>query len=182
MLWAPLCGRLGNAPKAAAAIESADVVFFSGGDVAAGMQILEQRGMIPFLRAVSRSGTPFIGVSAGSIMLCREWIRWRDARDDESGELFPCLGIARLSCDTHGEGDGWGELKSMLALRPVGATGYGITSGSAIIVEPDGTISASGGEVHVFRRRKGGIAQVQSLLPGTEGGRKWNIGDWEARD
>ncbi|MGA2380483.1 MAG: Type 1 glutamine amidotransferase-like domain-containing protein [Spirochaetia bacterium] len=163
---APLCGRLGSAAKAAAVIESADVVFVSGGDVEAGIRVLEERRMIPFLRAVHASGTPFIGVSAGSIMLCRGWIRWVDPGDEGSAELFPCLGLARVWCDTHGEGDAWGELRSMLALRPVGATGYGIASGSAIVVEPDGTISAFGGEVSVFRRRKAGVAQVQSLRPG----------------
>jgi cyanophycinase-like exopeptidase len=122
--------------------------------------------MIPFFRSVHRSGIPFIGVSAGSIMLCRSWIRWADPRDEGSATPFPCLGLSRITCDTHGEGDGWGELKSVLALRPVGATGYGIVSGSAIIVEPDGTVTAFGGAVHVFKRRKAGVVQVPSLLPG----------------
>jgi cyanophycinase-like exopeptidase len=165
VLPVPLCGRLGNARRAARAIESADVVFFSGGDVEAGMRVLEARGIVPFLRSAHRSGRPFIGVSAGSIMLCRSWIRWPDPRDEASAELFPCLGLSRIICDTHGEGDGWSELKAALTRRPVGATGYGIVSGSAVIVEPDGTVSSFGGEVHVFKRRKSGIAQVRSLVP-----------------
>jgi cyanophycinase-like exopeptidase len=166
VLWVPLCGRLANAPKSALAIDSADVVFFCGGDVEAGMRIVEERGLIPFLRSVHRSGIPFIGVSAGSIMLCRSWIRWADSRDEGSAELFPCLGLSRLICDTHGEGDGWGELKSVLALRPLGATGYGIESGSALIVEPDGTVTAFGGVVQMFKKGKAGVVQVRSLLPG----------------
>ena len=129
------------------------------------MRVLEERGIIPLLRSVHRSGTPFVGVSAGSIMLCRSWIRWADPGDEGSAELFPCLGLARLLCDTHGEADDWGELKAALARRPIGSIGYGIVSGSAIVVEPDGTVSALGGEVHVFRKRKAGVAQARSLLP-----------------
>jgi hypothetical protein len=99
-------------------------------------------------------------------MLCRSWIRWADPGDDGSAELFPCLGLTRILCDTHGEGDGWCELKAMLALRPVGSSGYGIVTGTGIVVERDGTVSAFGGEVHAFIRRKRGVAQVRSLRPG----------------
>jgi cyanophycinase-like exopeptidase len=165
---APLCGRRGSAAEAARAIESADVVYISGGDVEAGMRILRERGMIPRLRAVHRGGTPFIGESAGSIMLCRCWIRWADPGDEESAGLFSCVGLVPILCDTHGEGDAWGELKSALALRPVGARGYGIASGSALVVEPDGTLHAFRGEVDVFRKRKAGVVQEQTLRPGPQ--------------
>jgi voltage-dependent potassium channel beta subunit len=120
---ASLCGRRASAAEAARAIESADVVYISGGDVEAGMGILGERGMIPRLRAAHRGGTPFIGESAGSIMLCRCWIRWADPGDEGSAGLFPCIGLVPILCDTHGEEDGWGELRSALALRPVGARG-----------------------------------------------------------
>jgi len=163
---APLCGRRGSTAEAARAVESADVVYISGGDVEAGMRVLGERGMIPRLRAAHRGGKLFIGESAGSIMLCRFWVGWADPRDERSATLFPCMGIARILCDTHGEADGWGELKSALALRPAGARGYGIASGSALVVEPDGTLRAIGGEVDVFRKRKAGVVQDQGLRPG----------------
>jgi dipeptidase E len=162
---APLAGRRINAPVAAAVVESADLVFMSGGDVKAGMEVLEERGIVPVLRHAHREGIPFLGISAGSIMLCRAWVQWNDPDDDGGAEMFPCLGFARICCDTHGEKDGWGELKAMLALRPIGTAGYGIVSGSAIVVEPDGSLSALGGEVHVFKRRKAGVVQVESLAP-----------------
>jgi len=165
---APLCRRV-NAPRAALIVESSNLVFLSGGDVQAGMDVLHERGMVPFLRQVYRAGMPFLGVSAGSIMLSRSWVKWNDP-DDEGAELFPCLGLARICCDAHGEKDGWGELKVMLALRPTGTSGYGIVSGSAIVVEPDGSLSALGGEVHVFKRRKAGVVQVESLTPGPRQG------------
>lgn len=167
---APLAGRRVSAAAAAAAVESADLVFLSGGDVEAGMNVLEERGMVTVLRRAHRAGTPFLGISAGSIMLTTAWVRWSDPDNDQGAETFPCLGLARICCDTHGEDDGWLELKAMLSLRPVGTTGYGIVSGSAIVVEPDGTLSALGGEVHVFRRRKAGVVQAQSLLPGPRPG------------
>ena len=163
---APLAGRRISAPAATRIVESSDLVFLSGGDVQVGMDVLKERRMVPFLRRVFRTGTPFLGVSAGSIMLSRAWVRWRSPDDDEGAETFPCLGLARICCDTHGEKDGWGELKAMLSLRPIGTAGYGIVSGSALVVEPDGSLSALGGEVHVFKKRNAGIVQVGSLVAG----------------
>jgi cyanophycinase-like exopeptidase len=165
VVLAPLCGRRAVLEKAMAVLESADIAFISGGDVEEGMRIVGQKGIIPFLKKLHRSGMPFFGVSAGSIMLARRWVRWTDPRNDDSAQLFSCLGFAPVLCDTHGEGESWAELRAALALSPVGATGYGIVSGSALVVEADGSIAALGGEVNVFRRRKSGVAQVASLTP-----------------
>jgi cyanophycinase-like exopeptidase len=162
---APLCGRRGDVEEAKAVLEASDLVFVSGGDVEEGMRVLEEKGMMPYLKRLHRAGKPFFGVSAGSIMLARTWIRWKDPDDDSSAELFPCMGFARVLCDTHGEADDWSELKALLALSPVGAVGHGIVSGSAISVDADGAVSALGGEVHRFRRRAGGVVQIESLLP-----------------
>jgi cyanophycinase-like exopeptidase len=170
VILAPLAGRRINAPVAAGIIDSADLVFMSGGDVEAGMNVLKERGIIPVLRQAHRAAIPFLGISAGSIMLSRAWVRWSDPDDDEGAETFPCLGFARICCDAHGERDGWSELKTMLSLRPIGTAGYGIVSGSALVVEPDASLGALGGEVHVFKRRKMGVAQVQSLIPGPRPG------------
>jgi hypothetical protein len=106
----------------------------------------------------------FFGISAGSIMLARQWVRWADPKDDDSAELFPCLGFASVLCDTHGEAEGWTELTALLALSPVGTTGYGIVSGSALFVQGK-KMCALGGEVHVFRKRKTGVARLASLRP-----------------
>ena len=162
---APLCGGRGDPEKAKAVLQASDLVFVSGGDVEEGMRVLEEREMTGFLRRLYRSGKAFLGVSAGSIMLTRKWVRWRDPHNDESAELFSCLGLAPILCDTHGEGDGWEELKALLALSPKGATGYGINSGAAIVVQPDRTLSALGGEVNRFRRRADGVVPIKSLVP-----------------
>jgi peptidase E len=163
---APLCGRRGDAEKAKTVLESSDLVFLSGGDVEEGMRVLHEKGMVTVLRRLHRAGKLFFGMSAGSIMLSQRWVRWKDPADDTSSERFDCLGLAPLLCDTHGEEDGWEELQVLLALSPNGTMGYGIVSGAAVVVETDGTVSALGGEVQRFQKRRGGVTQVESLFPG----------------
>jgi peptidase E len=170
---APMCGRRVDPERTRRVLEEADLVFISGGDVAEGMKVVEQRGMTPLLKSLHKAGKPFFGVSAGSIMLAKRWVRWSDPRDDESAELFPCLGFAPVLCDTHGESDGWTELQAMLRLCRTGATGFGIVSGSALAVLADGTVSALGGDVHVFRKKKAGVFQEESLREE----KTWSIDD-----
>jgi cyanophycinase-like exopeptidase len=165
VLAAPLCGRRADPGAARHALQAADIVFLSGGDVAEGMRVLRAQKMIGFLRGLFASGKPFAGVSAGSIMLARRWVRWDDPRDEGSASLFPCLGFARLLCDTHGEREHWQELAAALALSPPGATGYGIVTGSALVVETDGSLAALGGEVQVYRKRGSAVGRLESLLP-----------------
>lgn len=160
---APLCGKRANPRKARAVLEEADIVFVSGGDVEEGMRILGDTGMIEPLRLLYRQGKPFFGISAGSIMLARQWVRWKDPQDDATAELFPCLDIARVFCDTHGEGDGWEELKALVRLAPARAIGHGIVSGSALVVGPGGKVTALGGEIDRFARRAGEAVRIESL-------------------
>ena len=161
----PLCGRRGDPERAKAILEASDLVFVSGGDVKEGMRVLVKKKMTGFLRRLHRSGKLFLGVSAGSIMLARKWLWWKEPHDDESAEIFSCLGLAPILCDTHGEGEGWEELNTLLTLSPTGAIGYGIASGAAIVVEPDRTFSVLGGEVDRFRRRTNGVVRIKGLLP-----------------
>ena len=160
---APLCGSRSNSRKAIRIIEECDIVFLSGGDVEAGMRILDEKRMIDFLRDQHRNGKPFFGVSAGSIMLAKSWVRWRDPDVDSSAELFPCLGIAQVYCDTHDEENGWEELQVLARLIPTGSIGYGITSGTALAACPDGSVRALGGEVHCFTANGTTVRQIQSL-------------------
>ena len=78
--------------KASNILESADIIFVSGGDVEAGMDVLQEKNMMSFFNELYRQGKPFFGISAGAIMLADRWIRWPDPDDDDSAELFPCLG------------------------------------------------------------------------------------------
>ena len=123
--------------------EAADAVFITGGDVEEGMKVVARRGIAPFLSELYRGGKLLFGLSAGSIMLARAWVRWEDD-DDSVGGLFPCLGIADILCDMHGEKENWGELRALLKLSPDSSIGYGIRAGSAIRVDPDGTVAPMG--------------------------------------
>ena len=157
--------RKADLKKAEAILETADVVFMSGGDVEAGMHILDEKKMVGFLTGLFKRGKVFFGVSAGSIMLGREWVRWRDPEDDSTAELFPCLGIAPVICDTHAEADDWEELKSALKLKDDGGQGYGIPSGSCLKVYPDGRMEALDASIARFVKRGDNITRQPELLP-----------------
>jgi cyanophycinase-like exopeptidase len=151
--------------KAQKILESADIIFISGGDVEAGMEILQDKNMVGFLNNLYRQGKPFFGISAGAIMLADRWVRWSDPDDDSSAELFPCLGYAPIICDTHDEQGGWEELQAAIMLEKEGFRGYGLASGSAVKVTPDGKVEALGGTVYQFVRRADGVDRTDDILP-----------------
>jgi dipeptidase E len=130
--------------KARDILLSSDVVFISGGDVNLGMKYLRSRKLATFLRELYDQGKLFCGVSAGAIMLCRNWMNWRDPDDDDTVELLDCLGFARLLCDVHAEEDDWVEMKRLLGFFPQGTVGYGIPVNGALRVTPDGKITSIG--------------------------------------
>jgi peptidase E len=146
-------------------LESSDIVYVSGGDVEHGMQVLADKNLTDFIIGLYKQGKPFFGISAGSIMLAKEWIRWTNPDDDNTAEIFPCLGIAPVLCDTHGEADGWEELQALLKLEKDGTVGYGIVSGTAIKVFPDGKIGALAGAIHQYQKRNGKVERLGDILP-----------------
>jgi peptidase E len=165
--------------SARAVLEGCDVVFVSGGDVHAGMNVLKDRGVLPLFHALGREGRPMIGISAGSIMLGRAWVRFPEDESpkkrgaDERASLFECLGIAPVHVDAHAEEDNWAELRVLLRLlaavgeaRPVG---YGLTCKGGVLVEPagDGTkLSAFGTDAPRFVASGGRVAEAASLALG----------------
>ncbi len=151
--------------KAQSVLEAADIVFISGGDVEAGMDVLREKNMLGFLEKLYRQGKPFFGISAGAIMLADRWVRWRDPDDDSSAELFPCLGFAPIICDTHDEQAGWEELQAALKLVKEGGRGYGLATGSGIKVFTDGKVEALGGTVYQYIHRGGKVERIEDVLP-----------------
>jgi peptidase E len=151
--------------KAKAVLDSADIVFVSGGDVEAGMEILQEKKMIDFLTNLFRQGKPFFGISAGAIMLANKWVRWRDPNDDDSAELFDCLGFAPVICDMHDEQGGWEELQAALTLEKEGVRGYGLASGSAIKVTSDGKVGLVGGTVYQYIHRSNKVVRIEDVQP-----------------
>jgi cyanophycinase-like exopeptidase len=166
VILASLASRRGKLEKVRAILESADMVFISGGDVEAGMEVLEERQILPFLRELFETGKPFFGSSAGSIMLGRQWVRWEDPDDDATASLFPCMGFAPIVCDTHGEAEEWEELRSLLRLTDEGTLGYGIPTGAGLCVFPDGGLEVLGAPVHRYAHRGGAVMRTACLPPG----------------
>ena len=162
---APLADRRRKLEKARAILESADMVFISGGDVEAGMEVLEERQILPFLHELFERGKPFFGSSAGSVMLGRQWVRWEDPNDDATASPFLCMGLAPIVCDTHGEAEEWEELCTLLRLTPEGTVGYGIPIGAGLCVRPDGTLEALGAPVHRYAHRGGAAVRRANLPP-----------------
>ena len=160
-----IAGRNADLHKARIQVEKADVVFFSGGDVEAGMQILHEKKMSTFFREQADRGKLYIGVSAGSILMSQEWVRWRDPDDDTTAEIFPCLGLVTIICDTHAEKDDWIELKTALTLKPPGTTGFGIISGACLVICPDRHMEAKYGPVAQFQNKDGQIIRRADILP-----------------
>ncbi len=150
-------------PRFRGALDAARVVFISGGDVEAGMQTLHTVGTAPLLRQRFEAGVPFIGLSAGSIMLGHAWIAWRDADADTSAYVFPCLGLAPVICDTHAEDDGWSELRFLAARQPARTSVFGITTPAMLRVHPNGRLEAIGGPIHRFEKRDEKVVRVAGL-------------------
>jgi peptidase E len=161
---ARIASRNADIGAAKAAIESADAVFVSGGDVEAGMQSLQKHGLVEFLRDVHVKGKVFFGFSAGSIMLGTQWVRWRDPEDESTAELFPCIGLAPIICDTHDEGSDWEELRVLLGLEKEGTAGYGIPSDTCLVAYQNGRVAAMGGPIHRFVKEAGLVRAEAELV------------------
>jgi peptidase E len=161
---AALASARADLVKARSLLQEADLIFVSGGDVEAGMNVLALNGFSTLLKELHRAGKPFIGLSAGSIMLARNWVRWPDAGNDAAAETFPCLGLAPLLCDTHAEKEDWEELKTLLRLSGPEA-GYGIPAGAALRVKADGSLSALGKPVPRFKFQDGRLQRITDLKP-----------------
>ena len=160
-----IASKNANLDKARKMLQSADAIFISGGDMEAGMRILKEKNMVGFFQELYKEGKLFFGVSAGSIMLAKEWVRWENVDDDSTAELFPCLGIAPIICDTHAEEDDWAELKTALQVGGNGTLGYGIPSGSCLKVYPDGSLEARSGSVTRYILKNGKVERQPDLLP-----------------
>lgn len=162
---AALASARADLAKARSLLQGADMIFVSGGDVEAGMRVLERTGFASLLKEMHQSGKPFIGLSAGSIMLARSWVRWTNAADDSTAESFPCLNLAPLLCDTHAEKEDWEELKVLLKISGADV-GYGIPSGAALHVSADGSLFAMGKPVSRFKFQDGRLQRISDLHPG----------------
>jgi len=158
-----LVKKTSNLEKAQSLIQSADCIFVSGGDVGEGMRVLTERSVIPLIKNRYNEGALIIGVSAGSIMLAKQWINWPDENDEASAELVPCMNIAPVLCDTHGEEDKWNELHSLILLTKIEQIGYGIPGGGAMRISADGAVEAIRMPLYRIERHEGTITRIKDL-------------------
>ena len=145
------------------ALSSADIIFLSGGEVEDGINWLKKHNLIGYLKDLYYENKQFVGVSAGSIMLGSHWVRWENPKDDDTAELFSCLGIVPAVFDTHAEDEDWIELKMVLKLMGDGERGYGLPSGCMISADSRGALANMEKEYLTFGNDRGVIHQLTSI-------------------
>jgi len=166
---ARMASRDASIPAAKKLLQEADMIFVSGGDVDHGMRLLAERGVLPDLRDLCASGKPMFGLSAGSVMLGREWVRFPDD-DDARAEVFECVGAVPFHVDAHSEEDDWSELRTLLLLLhkrgDKGPIGYGLTVKGGVAVTVDGksvSIQAVGTDIPKLVVRGGKVVHDAPL-------------------
>jgi peptidase E len=166
---AKIASKAAKVSEAKTLLETCDLVFVSGGDVEHGMKVLHQRDMSKPLQTLAKQGKPMFGISAGSLMLARDWVRFPDD-DAAKAELFPCLGIAPLHADAHAEADNWDELRVLVdLLRRRGdaeQVGYGLTRKGGLSIEVDdhgARVMAMGTDIPRIGVKRGKVVDLAPL-------------------
>jgi len=133
------------------------------------MNVLREKDLVKPLKALAAKGKPMFGISAGSLMLARDWVRFPEGQEHQP-EVFPCLGIAPLHADAHAEGDDWAELRVLVDLLRLrgdkDVVGYGLTRKGALQVDIDygqATVSALGTDAPRIGVRRGKVADLAPL-------------------
>jgi peptidase E len=153
----PLASEKADAERAKAMLSEADAVFLTGGEVEDGMVWLEKHGLVGFMKELYASGKPFFGISAGCIMMGKNWVHWDVEGDDSTASLFDCLGFVPYTFDAHGEDEDWAELKCALRLMGGGAVGHGLSNGGAYTADENGNFTAFRNAPALFENRGGKI-------------------------
>ena len=161
VIFVRLAKKTPDLDAAKASLAAADVIFLAGGEVEDGINWLNTHGLAAFLKELYHAGKRFIGVSAGVIMLGSHWVRWDVEGDDNTSELFNCLGIIPLLFDTHGEDEDWVEMKAALKLLGDGARGYGLPSGCAISADSRGALVNLEKEYLIFGNEGGRVGVLK---------------------
>lgn len=159
-----------DSEAAKAAIQAADAVFITGGEVEDGMKWVKYHGLDEVMRAKFEAGTPFMGLSAGSIMMGEHWCHWDREGDDSTASLFDCLSFVPHTFDTHAEDEDWCELKAALRLLGDGAEGCGIPSRGMVVAYSDGRLENVGDVRLTFANHGGMIERIAAVedTPKTE--------------
>ena len=153
----PIAGKRASTEKAKRMLSEADCIFLSGGEVEDGIVLLKKAGLDVFLTELYNAGKIFFGVSAGCIMMGRNWVHWDVEDDDSTASLFDCLNFVPMTFDTHCEDEDWKELKCAVRLMGEGAKGYGLSTNGFFSADPEGHLEVFGNAPVVFRNAGGKI-------------------------
>lgn len=126
-------------------ILAADAVFVSGGQPAEGMRWLARHGLSTRLRDLCLGGKPFIGLSAGSIMLGSHWFEPERPDAAHPAALVDCLGVVPMSFDAHGESEGWPDLRILAGLLGDPSAAVGLPAGSMVRATASGDLEPLAG-------------------------------------
>ena len=159
VLLVPIAGKRADTQAAKQILSEADCVFLSGGEVEDGIVPLKKTGLDIFLTELYNRGKPFFGVSAGCIMMERNWVHWEAGNDDGTASLFDCLNFVPMTFDTHCENEDWKELKCALRLMGTDAQGYGLSTNGFYAADSDGLLVSFRNAPAVFRNQGGTIVE-----------------------
>ncbi|MBP3841027.1 MAG: Type 1 glutamine amidotransferase-like domain-containing protein [Bacilli bacterium] len=90
-------------------IESADIIYFGGGDTIKLLDNLREYNMIPLIEKAIERGCVLVGVSAGAIMMCKEGYSdsYKLRGESDSFDFLEGLGFLNISFCPHYEDDSY---------------------------------------------------------------------------
>jgi cyanophycinase-like exopeptidase len=133
-------------------VAAAQVIYLAGGDVGLLAERARAFGLDELIRQRHAEGVLVVGVSAGAIGLTRFWVRFPDDDADDAPAApsrFACVGALDIAVDCHDEESDWEELRALLDVwakdePDARVVAYGIPSGGALEVSPDGRVTHMG--------------------------------------
>jgi len=153
----PIADKNADIEAAKRMLSEADCIFLSGGEVEDGIIFLKRSGLDVFLTELFNNGKIFFGVSAGCIMMGRNWVHWDVEDDDDTASLFDCLNFVPITFDTHCEDEGWKELKCALRLMGPDSKGYGLSTNGFYNADTEGRLVVLRNAPAVFHNIDGDI-------------------------
>jgi cyanophycinase-like exopeptidase len=145
-------------------LNEADIILLAGGDVAAGWNLFNQRGIKELIIRRYYEGTILIGISAGAVQLGLGGLIDRVPQPEEWLDTFK---LVPFVIDAHDEKQGWARLKRSIRRLDGVARGIGIPTGGGLIYYPNQSIEAIIRALYEFSIEDG-VMREALLKPGNE--------------
>ncbi|MCV7029962.1 Type 1 glutamine amidotransferase-like domain-containing protein [Mycobacterium sherrisii] len=127
----------------------AEVIVLAGGDVRLGWTTFEKTGMKGVILDRYTGGAILVGISAGAVQLGR--YGFVESLDRSGTEVFEVFNLVPAIIDTHDEQTNWARLTRTVESMRGAAAGFGIPSGSGLVVHADAAIEPLRRPAHQFR-------------------------------